>query len=187
MSRNFKTALWVIALFVVWGMLALFAPAQLHLLLPAIAIALCASGYAALLRQRALQRWHTTNATLTAFEEREQEEISPPHSKFLYYYPYAEYEYRIGDTLYTSTVVALDMKGVRAPKHNGWGDLIDPATRPWHGWRAGDDVTAYVDPQDPQHAVLIRDISPRRRSSFHALIVGGVLIALVWLGLLNIL
>ena len=185
MSRDFAIALLVIAFIAVWGIVALLASAQIHWLLPVSAIGLCTAGAASLLRRRALRRWWMTNAMLTSYQEHEQKVIHGK-STTIYCYPTAEYQYCVAETLYENDVVAQDIRDVRVHKFNGWGDLIDPATRPWHDWRTGGVLPVYFDPQAPQRAVLLRDMTPRRRSHFVALIAAGIAIALVWLGVLYI-
>lgn len=186
MTRDFKHALLAIALLAAFGALAMLAPEQLHWLLPLVAIGLGVAGTIPLLRRRALRKWLATRATLTRVDEREQTVIWPPTGKIVYCYPAVEYRYRVGESSYDADVVAPDLRDVRLPTHNGWGDPNDPAERPWHDWQAGGEVTVYYDPRDPRRSVLLREMTKPRRSHFHALIGAGVAVALAWMGVLYI-
>jgi len=174
----------VIALTAIAGVWIKFLPAQTHWLLPAMAIALFVAGALQLQRHWTQRRWQSTKATLTSFMECEEVVDGGRGIKATYLYPRVEYQYRVRDTLYTNDAVALDKKNVWMAAHNRWGDPIDPASRPWCDWQIGSELTVFIDPLDPRRAVLIRDITPRRRSHFLALIGAGIAIALVWFAVL---
>lgn len=119
-------------------------------------------------RYRRTRHWVPVTAKL--LEVRERTCLIPIGiARFPYLYPDVLYTYTFGETPFVGDRVSLEPKNIWVPDYEK-KDAI------WNDWAPGLTVEAYVDPNQPQNALLIRDMSRERRSHYAALFVSGCLI-----------
>ena len=171
----------LLAVFCVAFAIVIWVPRASHLVLLFIGLALIASGAAPLLHQGALRGWQRRTALLTHVEEKR---IEVPEAGSLprpYRYPAVSYRYSVEGQDYDGDKVTLDPPSAWVGEHNAWGDPT-PSDRFW--WRtlqAGDKIPVYIDPHDPEHAVLMRNPDSRWHSQPLTLVIAGVLLIGLWL------
>lgn len=128
------------------------------------------------------RKWPKSEALLRTVQIGRWEEPNQ-YGSTTYAYPVVEYEYEVNDRRYVGSGVSFEMRNV-------WelaDDLLVQRAH-WAGWKAGDRLPAYFDPEHPEHAVLFPRLTPRRRSHYSAIFVSGILCIavgvhlLVWVG-----
>ncbi len=159
----------------------IFLPQHAHHLLLLIALILSLVSASALLEYRRQVYWKKTRARVDGIRECEQAVAIGKTSRLTYYYPQIEYAYVVDGTSYTGTLVSIEKENVWIAEFDDWGAPIPEHQRWWRSIQAGDEIQVYVNPYKPQQAVLVNSISRDRRSHHLALLIGGIILALVWL------
>ncbi|MEW8507746.1 MAG: DUF3592 domain-containing protein [Candidatus Thiodiazotropha sp.] len=181
---NLKAAVFaakMIALLCIAAVFFYLAPQYAHHALLVIASILMIIGGGSLFKYRSLGSWIEGSAKLVAIEEREEEVAVSQYSILKYHYPLIEYEYSADGRHYGGNTVSLEKENVWVPEVNNWGDPTPEEDRWWRGLKPGDDIPVYINPRNRGESVLVKGSSTSRRSHHLALLLGGLLIALIWL------
>ncbi len=150
-----------------------------------IAFVLSVAGIWQMVPYRRARSWLKTTATIIHIEEssyREQGE----HHHFTYFFPIVRYEYPFNGKKYQSDRVSFEVENIGVPELNNWGVKTADREKFWHGWAEGTKIEAFVNPDNAEESVIIRETSRRRGSHHWALFLSGVLLVGVWLGLRGI-
>jgi len=185
MTSTEKSALLFTAKLIVWLSITFavmfYLPQHAHHVLLLIALVLSFTGAGALLEYRRQALWKRTNARVDSIREDEQDVAMGKTSCLTYYFPKIEYAYVIDGTAYKGTRVSYEKENVWINEADDWGVPIPEQRWWWRSIQAGDEIPAYVNPRKPHEAVLINRLSKHRRSHHLALLVSGILLALIWL------
>jgi hypothetical protein len=161
-----------------------FIPQHAHHLLLVISAALVLIGLGSLLKYKGQANWIEGKAKIKNINECEEVAISE-YSRLKYYYPEIEYEYVVNDATHMGRIVSFEKENVWVPEVNIWGDPTPEEKRWWLSLKPEDELPVYINPRNESEAVLINDVVKERHSHHLALMVSGVLVALIWLFLVS--
>lgn len=162
-----------------------FSPQYAHHMLLVVAMVLLFLGGGAALQYKAQANWIENKAVLKHIKECEEEVALSAYIRIKYFYPVVEYEYVANGATHSGTRVSYEKENVWVPEVNNWGDPTPIEKRWWLSLKPGEQLPVYINPRNAKEAVLIKTVAKNRRSHHFALITGGVIIALIWLFLVN--
>ena len=155
-------------------------PDQAHLLALIVALLLIYFGLRGIAHYSRAEKWLPLEATICSVGE-DWIDVSLRYSKLRYFYPIVEYEYCFNGNDYKSDSVSFEVENIWVPESDAWGTKTKSGEKFWTGWRKGESIIVYVNPENPTESVVINKIDKKYRSQNLALIAGGVLIGFTWL------
>jgi len=184
MDESYRKAIRIILAIIVLLLLAFLfiftSPLDAHNIILLIALVLIVIGGGNLLKYKSHQSWFHSTARLTSFEVKKHKELNqgPPT---IYLYPAVEYEYEVDGTVYKNDVVAFEKENIWVLDGYGWDGKLLQSKAKWSQWKVGMELPVFIDPENKEEAVLIVEISKRRRSHHLAFILAGVMLSALWL------
>lgn len=115
---------------------------------------------------REARRWRTSNLKDVEFELKESRKVDGNYVWDMYI-PQAKYEYEVSNEEYIGHTISKDKMHLQFLHKQEAKEFIA---------RLNKQPCAYVNPKDPEDAVLIKSISKKRKSHIAALILSGGLL-----------
>ena len=128
-----------------------------------------------------LQRWSLEKAKIELIREITDEQPDGNTGTLKYYYPEIKYHYMVNDQTYQSETVSLEKQNIWCAESNIWGETLTENEKWWSALKVGYELSAYINPDNPNDSVLIRNLRNSRRSHHLAILFGGILISFLWL------
>ncbi|MDH5389189.1 MAG: DUF3592 domain-containing protein [Gammaproteobacteria bacterium] len=154
---------------------------QSHYIILSIAIALSAIGIFRLNKYSSLNKWVKLGAIILSIKESWKDVALSPYSIAKYYYPEIEYEYNFNSNSYKSKAVSFNLQNIWVCEVDDFGIEAKDDDMFWRAWQKGDEISIYVNPQQPSQAVIINELVSQYKSHNLALIISGILIFTLWL------
>lgn len=153
---------------------------HLHLILLLIAITLFLVGAYRLLKYHSLNIWPLIKGKILSISENCKEVWMTSTTTLNYYFPEITYEYIYKNKKYESTIVSNNIENIWVPEVNEMGDKTPEIDKFWMPWKKGDKIEIFVNPNNPKEAVIFKHLTEKYKSHNAALIVSGVILAIVW-------
>ena len=180
--RFFVIALKILALVCISGVVILVFPENKHHILLVIAGVLLTAGLGPLIKYNEQSKWGREKATLKSITEKEEiKVIGQYNEKMKYFYPELEYEYSIDGERHSGNTISFERENIWVPETNSWGEPTPEDKRWWHSLSAGDEITIFVNPRNPEETVVYPTVNTRRRSHHLALVLSSIILGLLWL------
>lgn len=128
-----------------------------------------------------LQSWNLEKAKIESIREVTDEQTEGTSGSVKYFYPEIKYHYTVNDNNYASKTVSLEKQNIWCAESNIWGETLTENEKWWSALKVGYELSAYINPKDPEESVLIRNLRNSRRSHHLAILSGGILICFLWL------
>ena len=128
-----------------------------------------------------LQSWNLEKARIENIREITDEQADGSFGTMQYFYPEIAYQYTVNGEIYNSKAVSLEKQNIWCAESNIWGESLTANEKWWSGLKVGYELSAYINPENPEDSVLIRNLKDSRRSHHIAILYGGILICLLWL------
>lgn len=175
-----RNALKVITLMSVASAFAIAVPQHAHYLLVVIALVLVLAGLGLRLRYKEQNNWVEHSATILFIEERDELITESQYSKTKYFYPFIKYAYLLNGKSYSGSTVSFERENIWVAETNSWGDSVNADDKWWSSLSVDSTLPVYINPKNPDEAVLIIEMSKHRGSHSLALIAGGILVGFLW-------
>ena len=146
-----------------------------------IACALVFAGLWGLLPYRYSKNWVNTTVTIISLEESIKALPLSTMQWMNYHFPCIKYKYEIQGKQYISNRVGFHLNDILVPEINNAGEKISDQDKLWSGWLPGTQIKAFVNPKNPEEAVIIKVPSNTVKSNCHTLIASGLMCFLLWL------
>ena len=164
---DIKYGFYTLGALILTAPLFLFAP---FLLLVSIALLLIVSGVKQLNKYHSLNKWEKVQGALIQKDIGKYKVSNGGYSyPYEYYFPLAYFSYSFRGQTYKSNEYSFDRKSI-------WSTDKDAINTILEGLVVGEAVTVFVNPDQPEIAVLNTKISKQRKSHSYALIAAGVLL-----------
>ena len=128
-----------------------------------------------------LQSWTLEKAKIETIREVSDEEADGSSRTVRYFYPEIKYHYTFKDKTYNSKTVSLEKQNIWCAESNIWGESLTENEKWWSALKVGYELSAFINPKNPEESVLIRNLRNSRRSHHLAILSGGILICFLWL------
>jgi len=128
-----------------------------------------------------LQSWTLEKAMIETIREVTDEQAEGSSVTLTYFYPEIKYHYMVNDKTYNSKTVSLEKQNIWCAESNIWGESLTENEKWWSALKVGYELSAYINPKNPEDSVLIRNLRNSRRSHHLAILSGGILICFLWL------
>lgn len=155
-------------------------PDQAHFLALIVSLLLIYFGLRGIVHYSRAEKWLPIEATVCNISE-DWIDVSLRYSKLRCFYPDIEYEYCFNGNSYKSNAVSFDVDDILVPELDRWGTKTRNEEKFWNGWRNGENIIIYANPENPSESVISNKMGKNHRSQNLALIVGGGLVGLIWL------
>ncbi len=128
-----------------------------------------------------LQSWTLKKAKIETIREVTDEQAEGSSGTLTYFYPEIKYHYMVEDKTYNSKTVSLEKQNIWCAESNIWGESLTENEKWWSALKVGYELSAYINPKNPEDSVLIKNLRNSRRSHHLAILSGGILICFLWL------
>lgn len=128
-----------------------------------------------------LQSWTLEKAKIETIREVTDEQAEGSSGSLTYFYPEIKYHYTYKGQTYNSKTVSIEKQNIWCAESNIWGESLTENEKWWSALKVGYELSAYINPKNPEDSVLIRNLGNSRRSHHLAILSGGILICFLWL------
>ncbi len=128
-----------------------------------------------------LQSWSLEKAKIEHIGEIIDEQPDGNAGTLKYSYPEIKYHYTVKDQIYQSETVSLEKQNIWCAEANIFGESLTENEKWWSALKVGYELSAYINPENPEDSVLIKNLSNSRRSHHLAILSSGILICFLWL------
>ena len=128
-----------------------------------------------------LQSWSLEKGKIERIREITDEQPDGSSRALKYYYPKIKYHYTIKGKTFQSEQVSHEKQNIWRAGANIWGEPITENEKWWSALKVGYELSAYINPNNPEDSVLIKNLSNSRRSHHLAILLGGILISFLWI------
>lgn len=166
------------------GFFILFFPSGAHFVILLFSLSLISVGIRKLYPYFRAKKWIKLQATILDIQEVEESVIQSESGPSKYYYPVIVYQYEYMDSQFQANQVCFEKQNIWLAEYNLWGDKLREQDKFWCNWQVGSEIPVFINPRNPGQSVLITELSPKHRSHHYAIALSGVLLFVVWLGIL---